>query len=39
MGGRGRLEVGAAADVICFDWAPGQTNLDIRSVYLRGGAL
>ncbi|MCR6673566.1 N-acetylglucosamine-6-phosphate deacetylase [Devosia ginsengisoli] len=36
MGGRGRLEVGAAADVICFDWAPGQTNLDIRSVYLRG---
>lgn len=35
-GGRGQLEVGAAADLICFDWQPGDDKLAIRETYVGG---
>ena len=35
-GGRGKLEVGAAADLIQFEWAPGAERLDIAATYLAG---
>jgi N-acetylglucosamine-6-phosphate deacetylase len=35
-GGRGRLEVGAPADLVCFDWQPGDERLTIQATYLRG---
>jgi len=35
-GGRGRLEVGAAADLILFDWKPGDTRLRIVETWLGG---
>jgi len=35
-GGRGRLEVGAAADLIRFGWAPGDTNLRIEEIWAGG---
>lgn len=35
-GGRGRLEVGAAADLICFDWKAGDDKLSIRETYVGG---
>ncbi len=36
VGGRGVLEPGAAADVIAFDWAPGDRTLRLRETYLAG---
>jgi N-acetylglucosamine-6-phosphate deacetylase len=36
VGGRGRLEVGADADLIRFDWAPGDRSLSIETVLVRG---
>ncbi len=35
-GGRGKLEVGAAADLILFDWAPGAERLNIAATYQAG---
>ncbi|HUH75731.1 MAG TPA: amidohydrolase family protein, partial [Devosia sp.] len=35
-GGRGRLEVGVPADLVCFDWQPGDERLTIQATYLRG---
>jgi len=35
-GGRGRLEVGAAADLILFEWSPGAERLAIAATYLAG---
>ena len=35
-GGRGKLEVGAAADLILFEWAPGAERLDIAATYQAG---
>jgi N-acetylglucosamine-6-phosphate deacetylase len=37
-GGRGRLTVGAPADVVTFDWAPGKDTLTVGQV-LVGGTL
>lgn len=36
LAGRGRLEVGAAADLIVFGWQPGADRLDIRTTVSRG---
>ena len=36
VGGRGRLAVGAAADLMRFRWRPGDPTLAIDEVYLRG---
>ncbi|MBB3962822.1 N-acetylglucosamine-6-phosphate deacetylase [Rhizobium metallidurans] len=36
LGGRGRLEVGARADLIRFDWAEGAHALEIRETWVRG---
>ena len=38
VGGRGRLEVGADADLIRFGWTPGASTLDIDAVLVRGQA-
>jgi N-acetylglucosamine-6-phosphate deacetylase len=35
-GGRGKIEVGAAADLILFEWSPGAERLDIAQTYLGG---
>jgi N-acetylglucosamine-6-phosphate deacetylase len=35
-GGRGRLAVGAPADLIQFAWQEGQRQLDVSAVWLRG---
>lgn len=35
-GGRGRLEVGADADLIRFDWRPGDKSLAVRATYIAG---
>ncbi|HEV2518418.1 MAG TPA: amidohydrolase family protein [Devosia sp.] len=35
-GGRGRLEAGAAADLIQFEWSPGAERLAIAATYLAG---
>lgn len=37
VGGRGLLEPGATADLVLFDWAPGETTLRLRTV-VRAGA-
>jgi len=34
--GRGRLEPGAPADLMLFDWAPGDQRLDVRNVWING---
>lgn len=39
VGGRGRLEVGAPADLIRFAWQPGDTQLNIKSTFSMGRAL
>lgn len=39
VGGRGLLEVGAAADVICFRWTAGDTTLAITKVLVQGEAI
>ena len=36
VGGRGRLTVGEAADLILFDWQPGATELAIRETCVAG---
>src|SRR5882757_2691574 len=36
VGGRGRLAVGEAADLILFDWEQGATSLAIRETYVAG---
>ena len=36
LGGRGRLEVGARADLVRFDWAEGAHALEIRETWVRG---
>lgn len=36
VGGRGRLEVGAPADLITFDWKPGDDRLHIHQTILAG---
>jgi len=36
VGGRGRLAVGADADLIRFDWQPGTDRFDIRETWVRG---
>lgn len=36
VGGRGRLQVGADADLIRFDWEPGITKLQIKTVLTNG---
>jgi N-acetylglucosamine-6-phosphate deacetylase len=38
IGGRGRLEVGAAADILRFHWQPGASSLAIETVIVRGQA-
>lgn len=38
VGGRGRLEVGADADLVRFGWAPGARTLDIDTVLVKGAA-
>lgn len=38
VGGRGRLEVGADADLIRFGWTDGASTLDIDTVLVRGQA-
>jgi len=35
-GGRGRLNVGALADLVSFDHSPGDSGLQIRQTWLRG---
>jgi N-acetylglucosamine-6-phosphate deacetylase len=39
VGGRGRLEVGEAADLIRFAWQQGDTQLHIESTFSMGRAL
>jgi N-acetylglucosamine-6-phosphate deacetylase len=36
LGRSGRLEVGASADIIRFNWAPGASSLVMDSVWVRG---
>jgi N-acetylglucosamine-6-phosphate deacetylase len=36
MKGRGQLAVGMPADLLCFDWRPGDRQLHMRDVYLGG---
>jgi N-acetylglucosamine-6-phosphate deacetylase len=36
VGGRGRIAVGEAADLILFDWEQGAASLDIRETYVAG---
>ncbi|MGH9586139.1 MAG: N-acetylglucosamine-6-phosphate deacetylase [Acidobacteriaceae bacterium] len=36
VGGRGRLCVGAPADLIQFEWHPGEQDLQIRKILVRG---
>jgi N-acetylglucosamine-6-phosphate deacetylase len=36
VGGRGRLSMGAPADIVRFFWSPGETRLRIDQVYLNG---
>ncbi|WP_440409665.1 N-acetylglucosamine-6-phosphate deacetylase [Neorhizobium petrolearium] len=36
VGGRGRLEVGARADLIRFDWSGGEHELKVREVWVHG---
>lgn len=36
MKGRGQLAVGMPADLLCFDWQPGDRQLHVRDVYLGG---
>ncbi len=36
IGGRGRLEVGARADLIRFEWAPGQRTIEVRETWVSG---
>lgn len=36
VGGRGRLEVGARADIIRFDWSEGDRELKVREAWVHG---
>lgn len=36
VGGRGLLRVGASADLVQFEWQPGEGDLQIRKVLVRG---
>lgn len=36
VGGRGRLEVGARADILRFDWTEGARSLTVRDVWIAG---
>ncbi|NLS01000.1 amidohydrolase family protein [Rhizobium sp. P38BS-XIX] len=36
VGGRGRLEVGARADLIRFEWSKGDREIRVRETWLRG---
>ncbi|MBF9036686.1 amidohydrolase family protein [Rhodobacterales bacterium HKCCE2091] len=36
VGGRGRLDVGAPADLFLYDWQPGDTALSVMEVYVGG---
>jgi N-acetylglucosamine-6-phosphate deacetylase len=36
LGGRGRLEVGARADLIRFDWAHGEREIAVRETWVHG---
>ena len=36
VGGRGRLAIGASADLILFGWSPGAHALDIRETWIEG---
>lgn len=36
VGGRGLLRVGASADLVKFEWNPGEGDLQIRRVFVRG---
>ncbi|WBQ03448.1 N-acetylglucosamine-6-phosphate deacetylase [Kribbella sp. CA-293567] len=36
VGGRGRMQVGATADLVRCEWAPGDASLTIESVYVAG---
>ncbi|MCC2608775.1 N-acetylglucosamine-6-phosphate deacetylase [Neorhizobium petrolearium] len=36
VGGRGRLEVGARADLIRFDWSEGERELKVREAWVHG---
>ncbi|MBF9235393.1 N-acetylglucosamine-6-phosphate deacetylase [Microvirga alba] len=36
VGGRGRLEVGARADLVLFDWQDGASRLDIAATFVEG---
>jgi N-acetylglucosamine-6-phosphate deacetylase len=36
VGGRGRLEVGARADLIRFDWSPGDRAIKVREAWVHG---
>ena len=39
VGGRGRLEIGAVADLVRFSWQPGDRQLTIESTYSMGRAV
>jgi N-acetylglucosamine-6-phosphate deacetylase len=36
VGGRGRLEVGARADLIRFDWSQGDRAIKVREAWVHG---
>jgi len=36
VGGRGRLEVGARADLIRFEWSPGDREIKVRETWVHG---
>jgi N-acetylglucosamine-6-phosphate deacetylase len=36
LGGRGRLEVGARADLIRFDWSHGERDIAVRETWVHG---
>jgi N-acetylglucosamine-6-phosphate deacetylase len=39
VGDRGVLQIGRPADLIAFEWAPGDTTLDVRTVLVAGVAV
>ncbi|OHV82719.1 N-acetylglucosamine-6-phosphate deacetylase [Rhizobium sp. LCM 4573] len=36
VGGRGRMEVGARADLLRFDWSPGDREITVREAWIHG---